>query len=303
MVAALGSGRSKNGSDPPGTSRTFQLQNPRRLAKMETVLRAIPSRVRTRDRRRRETSQHASLLHRRGGRRRVNSASITADGRAVYNFVIAKFDGFFRVRRNIIFERARFNRRNQLEGESSEQYIMELYKLSESCEYGDFKDEMIRDRLVAGIRDAALSQQLQLDAELTLDKTTKRIRQREAVSEQQQELKRAPERATTATSLDDVHRRPFKGKNSQMRKNEGREIGRGSTKPTKPCGRCGRGSHPRDKCPAKDATCHRCGKKGHFSSQCFTKQVADIKSEMEAAFLGTVTDKQASAWYTSVQLN
>ena len=88
-----------------------------------------------------------------------------------------------------------------------------------------------------------------------------------------------------------------------MRKNEGRGIGRGKATPTKPCGRCGRGSHTRDKCPSKDATCHRCEKKGHFSSQCFTKKVADIKSEMEAAFLRTVTDKQASAWYITVQLN
>ena len=79
-----------------------------------------------------------------------------------------------------------------------------------------------------------------------------------------------------------------------MRKNEGRRISREKTTPTKLCGRCGRGSHLRDKCLAKDATCHSCEKKGHFSSQYFTKQVADIKSEIEAAFLGTVTDKQAS---------
>ena len=88
-----------------------------------------------------------------------------------------------------------------------------------------------------------------------------------------------------------------------MRKNESRGIGRGKTTPMKPCDRCGRGSHLRDKCPTKDATCHRCEKKGYFSSQCVTKQVADIKSEMEAAFLGTITDKQALVWYTTVQLN
>ena len=103
----------------------------------------------------------------------LSSASITADERAVYDSVIVKFDGFFRVRRNVIFERACFNRRNQLKGETSEQYIMELYRLSESCEYDDLKDEMIRDRLVVGIRDTALSQPLQLDPELTLDKRRK----------------------------------------------------------------------------------------------------------------------------------
>ena len=77
----------------------------------------------------------------------------------------------------------------QREGETSERYIMELYRLAENCDYGALKEEIIRDRLVVGIRDAALSQQLQLDSELTLEKTKKKIRQREAVGEQQRELK------------------------------------------------------------------------------------------------------------------
>ena len=47
------------------------------------------------------------------------------------------------------YERARFNWRNQLDGEQVEQYIMELYKLADNC---DMTDEMIRDRLVVGIK-------------------------------------------------------------------------------------------------------------------------------------------------------
>ena len=69
-----------------------------------------------------------------------------------------------------------------------EKYITELYTQAENCNYGDLRDEMIRDRLVVGIRDTALSQQLQLDAELTLDKAKFKIRQREAVGEQQKLL-------------------------------------------------------------------------------------------------------------------
>ncbi len=37
-----------------------------------------------------------------------------------------KLDGFFKVRHNVIFERARFNMRNQLPGEAAEKYIAEL---------------------------------------------------------------------------------------------------------------------------------------------------------------------------------
>ena len=41
---------------------------------------------------------------------------------------------------------------------------------------------MIRDRLVVGIRDAALSHQLQLDSDLTLDKAMLKIRQRKVAT-------------------------------------------------------------------------------------------------------------------------
>ena len=51
------------------------------------------------------------------------STNVAAEERKVYKTVLSKLDGFFDVRRNVIFERARFNRRNQREGESAEQFI------------------------------------------------------------------------------------------------------------------------------------------------------------------------------------
>ena len=107
----------------------------------------------------------------------LTSTNPTDEEQQSYDAVIAKFDGFFRVRKNTIFERARFNRRNQCEGESAEHYIMALYELAENCDYRDMKSEMIRDRLVVGIRDNALSERLQLDPDLDLEKAKKAVRQ------------------------------------------------------------------------------------------------------------------------------
>ena len=76
----------------------------------------------------------------------------------VYDTVLAKFNSFFKVCNNVIYERARFNRRKQLEGEPAERYIFELYQLANQNEYGALKEEMIRDRLVVGIRDSPLSE-------------------------------------------------------------------------------------------------------------------------------------------------
>ena len=74
-------------------------------------------------------------------------------------------------------------------GESVEQFITSLYTLAENCDYGDLKDQMIRDRIVVGIRDQAQSERLQMDAGLTLEKAKTLVRQREAVHKQQILLK------------------------------------------------------------------------------------------------------------------
>ena len=80
------------------------------------------------------------------------STDISRADRSRYAVVIAKSDAFFQVWNNVIFERARFNQRNQEEGESAEQFITSLYSLADNCAYGDLKDDLIRDRIVVGIR-------------------------------------------------------------------------------------------------------------------------------------------------------
>ena len=89
-----------------------------------------------------------------------------------------KFDNHF-IQRRIIFERAKFNRRRQEENEPAEAFITDLYALAEHCGYGDLHDEMIRDRIVVN---STLSEKLQLDASLTLDRA---ITQVEVIKQQQ----------------------------------------------------------------------------------------------------------------------
>ena len=104
----------------------------------------------------------------------LNSAGAKDADKATVDKIIKKFDENFATRRNIIYERARFNLRTQQPGESAEQFIIALYTLSEWCEYGDMREELIRDRLVVGILDSALSEKLQLDPKLDLEKARSR---------------------------------------------------------------------------------------------------------------------------------
>ena len=102
-----------------------------------------------------------------------------------YHTVKTKFDEHFVVRRNIIFERAKFSRRRQEDGETVDTFITALHALAEHCDYGTLKDEMIRDRIVVGLQDSKLSEKLQLDPELSLAKAINHARQSEAVKKQQ----------------------------------------------------------------------------------------------------------------------
>ena len=103
----------------------------------------------------------------------LTSTGISDDEKKVYDQVVGKFDAYFKVRTNVILEREKFNKRNQLEGETAETYITVLNRLVESCDYGTLKKELLRDRIVAGIRDQKLAEQVQVDADLTLDKAKK----------------------------------------------------------------------------------------------------------------------------------
>ena len=214
-----------------------------------------------------------------------------------------KFDSFFKVRKNVIFERARFNKRNQQQGEPAEQYIMEL---ADNCDYGLMTAEIIRDKLVVGIRDGPLSERLQLDPDLTLEKAKKMIRQREPVQEQQKVLKGTSETG----ALEEL-----KSKREVLSKESGRKprYHRNKVKATtkqhshvqqKQCARCGKGQHTRDKCPARDVTCYRCQRKGHYSTHCLSKTVGETSTEnqLDSAFLDTISAMEESSWLTTVRL-
>ena len=118
----------------------------------------------------------------------LTSTKISTKDKQKYDSVISKFDDYFKGRHNVILEWARFNKRNQLIGELVEQYITVLYTLIEMCEYGDRTEELLCDRLVVGIRDSSLSEHLQMESELILEKAKKIVCQREAMRDHHQQL-------------------------------------------------------------------------------------------------------------------
>ena len=75
--------------------------------------------------------------------------------------VLERFEQYCEPRKHIPFERYRFNRRCQEPGESYDQYRTALRKLAEGCAFEAITpDEILRDRLVFGVRDSKTRERL-----------------------------------------------------------------------------------------------------------------------------------------------
>ena len=90
----------------------------------------------------------------------LTSLKLTQDELKKYDTVKAKLDSYFVIRRNVIIERSKFNKRAQLENESVDSFVTDLHCMAEHCQFGDINDGLIRDRLVVGLRDTRLAERL-----------------------------------------------------------------------------------------------------------------------------------------------
>lgn len=123
---------------------------------------------------------------------------------------------------------------------------------------------MIRDRIVVGIRDAKLSEKLQLNPNLAT--AIVQVSQHEEVKKQQAVL-RSADLPGQIDALSHNSKRQAQRKKSFQRGSHYQPQST-STK-SKQCGKCGKTpKHSWTECPAKDVECRKCQKKGHFAAVC-----------------------------------
>ncbi|UYV77521.1 K02A2.6-like, partial [Cordylochernes scorpioides] len=192
--------------------------------------------------------------------------------------VLKAFDSHFCVRKNIIYERAKFNSRIQEDREPVDEFITSLYKLADSCEFEGLHEQLIRDRIVVGVRDKALSERMQLDSELTLEKAVKMVRQQEAVRQQQVDLQRpSTSQKVNQVKFNSKKQSPKKQQQPSRKKEK-------SAKTRSRCPKCGGFTHREGQaCRAEGQKCNLCSKTGHFANCCPDKQAktAEVKAVSE----------------------
>ncbi|XP_075550253.1 uncharacterized protein LOC142583647 [Dermacentor variabilis] len=85
-----------------------------------------------------------------------------------YEEVVEVLSEHYSPKRHEITESYKFFSRCQAEGEPVNEFLVDIRRIADNCNFGSALDRMIRDRIVCGIRSGALQKQLLAQRELTL---------------------------------------------------------------------------------------------------------------------------------------
>ena len=201
---------------------------------------------------------HLSVLGSKPYRVLTNVLAPQKPSEKSYNELTRTLRSHFNPKPVVIAERFHFHRRVQSAEESLTEYVAELKKLAQSCNFGGHLDEVLRDRLVCGIRSQGAQRRLLAEPDLTLDKALEIALAMEAAEKNIQQLN------STELSVQQVSTpKPHKGGSGHSVGSHWRPTRRGQ-QGQQTCFRCGSPKHKADRCRHKDTVCHGCHKVGHL---------------------------------------
>ena len=132
---------------------------------------------------------------------------------------------------------------------------------------------------VVGLKDVKLSERLQTDPDLTLQKAVQQARQSEAVKKQQTLIQTGKRGQEFNANVDAAYAgernrsiKSYKGPTKHRWQASGKNPWQTKTADTSKqgtCQRCGKSpNHSKERCPAREAVCHKCKKPGHYEAVC-----------------------------------
>ena len=166
---------------------------------------------------------------------------------------------------NEIAQRYVFYKRDRLVGESIKDYVAELRKLSEHCNFADRLEESIRDKLVCGLNDQKIQQKLLAVRNLTLQSAMDTAVAMESAAKNARDLYGGVRGVKNEVGV-------YSGGNSgggvnRLDKRSYKGYGNVSVS-KKECFRCGGIKHDSDHCTFKSRECFGCKKVGHGKQLC-----------------------------------
>ena len=175
-----------------------------------------------------------------------------------FNEIAELVQNHYQPRPSVIMRRFRFNTCVRHQGEGITAFIARFRDLASHCEYGEATAELIRDRLVCGIRNDVLQRSLLAVTKLTFEKACELALLHESAEENSKVLS-----APTAVHRTEREAPAF----AHLRRDDSSTQGRSDS----PCYRCG-GQHDASRCRFKESLCNFCGKKGHIQRVCRSRR-------------------------------
>ena len=247
--------------------------------------------------------------------------SLSAEDKKDSAKIILELRKHFIPQRNVLYERFVFNSAVQKAGETIDEYVVRLRQLAESCEFGDLKDSLIRDRIVIGTTDEGGRERLLRERPVpNLNKVVESLRafeisrtHKQVISgkepqviqhAQKRQRPKDPKRGQGSKPSDQKKPPTPRPRQQQPRRQSGNQ-GQSDV-----CNWCGRkADHTRRDCPAKDAKCRLCQKIGHFATVCrSSSHVNQVDTDKETCFdsfyaMGEVNSSSENFWSSDVKVN
>ena len=208
----------------------------------------------------------------------------TEGDRFILDTVLEKFTAYCNPRKNITIIRHKFFTYKQQEGQSFNDYVIELKKRSSECEFGNLQDSLVKDMIVCGVIDNSLRERLLRDADLTLDKA---IASGHAAEETRLHAKELNSFQNNV-EVNKVSRKQGYDVRKKTTSNKFDKQSKKSWDVIKRCKFCN-STHNGGQCPAYGKKCRACKQLNHFQMCCPYKQVKEI---YEAPSLNDSSDEE-----------
>ena len=208
----------------------------------------------------------------------------TAVSACTYKRLVEVLEAHFEPQTSVIVARFRFHSCCRGEQEGVSAFLARLRKLAKPCKFAtDVLDEMLRDRLVCGIKHERLQSRLLSEPHLTLTQAVELAQAHESAAASAAELSGRDTGGFTDPVVHHVGRAGGAGGGSGPRRSDPlrpataagpphRQEG-GGPRPrsrdgsTMECSRCLR-QHLPSSCPFRNKTCFACGRRGHLRAAC-----------------------------------
>ena len=172
--------------------------------------------------------------------------------------------------------RFKFWKRDQQSGEPMKDYIAEIRRLALPCKFGNALNDLLRDKLIFGIRSSGIQKRLLME-DIDFKKAEEMARSMESATQNILDMNSLSSGAVAGDGVQAVkakklYKRSSNPWGSRARRGIPRQTSSSSEEREEECDACGAVDHSKKNCRFRTYICRRCEEKGHLAKVCPEKK-------------------------------